>query len=394
MTGTRIEQWPWAGGPEVDWLRGSGVCGADPIGVVTAGGRDLVVLGPLDDWRSSDGNLGCGGVLLGGEGPILVVWDKSGVRVLPSGCPALPWLVVEPEGELAEILAALICAVPSQWCQESSENLPETQGSVTLPEDPEWAGAHLPIPVPQGAPAEYLLVVGRRGGSVVMRECAGICDDWWQDPADLEAVDCVPEGIGLPEGWNGVTLGRTHVGHPTLVTEDVAGAKILCGEVAGDPVAEIVNGQLRRLRAPALPTCALLTVRSTAEGRAQLDPGATLIVTDAEILAGWGSTARPHRSLHHLSAEGDHLVIIDHGPLLPAHRPADRVQEYHSATVVRRERGDAPITTTLWWAPGDDTPRQVGNDCLAGHVIEGWYHPFVGTPVDPLLLGLWRELVG
>ena len=159
MTGTRIEQWPWAGGPEVDWLRGSGVCGADPIGVVTAGGRDLVVLGPLDDWRSSDGNLGCGGVLLGGEGPILVVWDKSGVRVLPSGCPALPWLIVEPEGELAEILAALIRAVPSQWCQEFSEDLPENQGSVTLPEDPEWAGAHLPIPVPQGAPADYLPVV-------------------------------------------------------------------------------------------------------------------------------------------------------------------------------------------------------------------------------------------
>lgn len=142
MTGTRIEQWPWAGGPEVDWLRGSGVCGADPVGVVTAGGRDLVVLGPLDDWRSSDGNLGCGGVLLGGEGPILVVWDKSGVRVLPSGCPALPWLVVEPEGELAEILAALIRAVPSQWCQESSEDLPESQGSVTPPRIPSG-----PVPI-------------------------------------------------------------------------------------------------------------------------------------------------------------------------------------------------------------------------------------------------------
>lgn len=392
---TTVKEWPWTDGPDVQWLRAANPCGAEPVGVVSTAGRDLVVFGLLDDWRAEEEALGCGGVLLGGEGPVLVMWNESGVRVLPPGRPALPWLVVEPEGELAEVLQELICGVPSRWCQEQSgapsENNENDDADSPI-EESEWNGAYLPIPVPQGAGAQYLIVAGRCSGSVVMRECAGISDDWWQDPADLEAADCVPEGCALPDGWNGIALGRTHPGHPAIVEEEAAGTTILCGEVAGDPVAEIVNGQLRRLGAPSKPTRELLIAQSTAQGRAELHPGATVIVSDADILREWGNTARPHRSLHHLSEGGDHVQVIDHGPLLPAPHNGDGAQTFHSATVVRRHQEDEPVTTPLWWTRGDDTPLQVGENRLAGRVVEGWYHPFSADPVDPLLLSLWREL--
>lgn len=391
--GTTVRAWSWDDDLDIERLVLTDWWPGEPRGVVSRGDDHLVVTGELDDWRTVDGSLGAGGVLLRDGVPTLVAWDASGVRVLPPGCPPLPWLVVEPEGELAEVLAALVGAVPQQWCQDETEDVAELEGAVTLPEDAEWLGALMPIPVPEGAPPEYLLMTGRRGGSVVMRECAGIVDDWWQDAADLCAGDCVNEGSVLLGGWSGMNLGRTHPGHPDLVSEDVAGAEILCAEVAGVPVAETVNGVVRRLAAPSAPSCALLTAISSAEGRRVLIPGGTVVVTDAEVLSEWDSTARPHRSLHHLSEGGQHVVIVDHGPLLPAPRVIDGAREYHSATVLTRRDGRTAMTT-LWWSPGDDLPVQVGEDSLAGRMVEGWYHPVSTVEVDPLLLGLWRDLVG
>ncbi|MDO4413416.1 hypothetical protein [Cutibacterium sp.] len=426
MTTPKIVSWesdPVAVIAGVEWLvGGSWMSSTHPWGRVSIDPYDLVVISNWDDWRDADGGyLAHGGVLLGPDGTWLVAWTDDWCRLLPSDAPALPWCAVEPP--TTSVLQALIQAVPSEWDGTPTDpDQVEGDPSDIAASDDEWVAHVIDLPVPADQPpatmtvavprSPYRLIDGGEEGAVVMRTMLGLAsvvvdDDWWSAGCILAdpGLSPVDEECVAAFAWGGVSLERRHPGHPAIFNGDCP-AVTWSAEVGGELVAQVIEVPgdsppvIQRIAAPCDPAVAFLraAMDDTDRKPVVLEPGQTRIITDEGLLRRTRSQARPHRSIHHLSRDGTHIVIVDHGPLLPT--PSLPMGSQHStpqasacpcsATLIESRQGEEPSLSTLWWTTGETTLRRV--PFLVGSTPEGWCHSFIQEEVDPLVEQLWRQL--